>query len=84
MNIDNPEFKLDTKTEQEMRWQSSPLVHHIDQVIKAYEAWAKNARVGNNAATVRIVGAAEELALLREEIYRGERDGLGYPIEEEK
>jgi hypothetical protein len=70
---------LDEKTEQNLRWQHSPLVARMHDVARASgEHWAMGARVGNNKATLRIVGAAEELRLLLGEIAVGTRDGLGY------
>ena len=62
-----------------MKWQNSPLVHAMDRVIEASKYHSdKDSRVGNNKATQMIVHQASELALLRDEIYAGERDGLGY------
>lgn len=71
---------LDPVTEQNLRWQHSPLVARMHDVASASLRHKQaGLRVGDNKATNRIVGAAEELRELIEEIGRGERDGLGYP-----
>jgi len=73
---------LDQNTKDQLRWQYSPLVRCIEDVTRASLAHTRSgARVGNNKATGRVVGAADELRLLIEAIKRGELDGLGYAPE---
>jgi len=70
---------ISTETEAKMRWQSSPLVHVMNAVIEASKAHTdSDLKVGNNKATQMVLHHASELAILRDEIYAGERDGLGY------
>jgi hypothetical protein len=64
-----------------MRWQNSPLVHAIDDVVRASREHAGKL-VRDNEATRRVVGAADELRILHERIMVGDVDGLGYPIKD--
>ncbi len=73
---------FDAETEANFRWQGSPPVQAMDAVIEASKRHTdKDARVGDNNATKMVVHLASELALLRDEIYAGERDGLGYVLD---
>lgn len=63
----------------DMRWQNSPLVQRVNAVVEASKDHTqKESRVADNRATQMIVHHAFELALIRDEIYAGSRDGLGY------
>ena len=75
-------FIFNEETRDKFRWQGSPLVHAMNAVIEASKSHTdKDARVGDNNATKMVVHHASELALLRDEIYAGELDGLGYKLD---
>ena len=63
----------------------SPLAARVGDVARAWQLHlTARAAIGNNKATRRVMGAAEQLAELVGDIERRARDANGYPIEEDR
>lgn len=80
--LDETTAAFDDEVRARMRWQNSPLVQMIEEVVRATNLHTgAGARVADNVATRNVVGAAEDLTQIHNDIMAGRRDGLGYPTD---